>query len=87
MDYPSSERMNHQYVVVEEDPAAAGVDRDAVVSALHAENVLARKYFWPGCHRMEPYRTLHPEGYRDLPETERVSARVVVLPTGQAVGG
>lgn len=86
MDYPSAERMNHQYVVVEVDLAEAGVDRDAVVAALHAENVLARKYFWPGCHRMEPYRTLRPEGYLELPETERVSARVVVLPTGQAVG-
>ena len=27
-----------------------------IVAALHAENVLARKYFWPGCHRMQPYR-------------------------------
>ena len=23
--------------------------RDQIVEALHAENVLARRYFWPGC--------------------------------------
>ena len=30
--------------------------RDDLVAALHAENVLARRYFYPGCHRLEPYR-------------------------------
>ena len=43
------------------------------------------KYFWPGCHRMEPYRTLYPEAGRDLPHTEEVAGRVIVLPTGTAV--
>lgn len=85
LDPPPGERSNQQYVVIELDPALAGVDRDAVVAALHAENVLARKYFWPGCHRMEPYRTLDPDAARHLPETERVAARVVVLPTGQGM--
>ena len=52
---------------------------------LQAENVLARKYFWPGCHRMEPYRSLYPHARLLLPETERVAARVLVLPTGTGV--
>ena len=34
---------------------------------------------------MEPYRTLYPEGGRDLPHTEEVAGRVIVLPTGTAV--
>ena len=83
--YPAAEKCNRQYVVVEVDEQAYGRSRDETIQMLHAENVLARKYFWPGCHRMEPYRTLDPEVGRDLPHTEEVAARVVVLPTGTAV--
>jgi len=83
--YDPAERNNYQYVVAEVDPDVAPLRRDELVSVLHAENVLARKYFWPGCHRMEPYRSLQPNSALLLPETERVAARVMVLPTGQAV--
>ena len=85
IEYPVAERCNRQYVVVEVDEKAYGRSRDETIRMLHAENVLARKYFWPGCHRMEPYRTLYPEAGRDLPRTEEVAGRVVVLPTGLAV--
>jgi dTDP-4-amino-4,6-dideoxygalactose transaminase len=83
--YDATERNNYQYVVVEVDPTVAALDRDALVDVLHAENVLARKYFWPGCHRMEPYRSLQPNAALLLPETERIAARVIVLPTGQTI--
>ncbi|HRZ68990.1 MAG TPA: DegT/DnrJ/EryC1/StrS family aminotransferase [Candidatus Paceibacterota bacterium] len=83
--YDPAERNNYQYVVAEVDPDVAPLSRDESVSVLHAENVLARKYFWPGCHRMEPYRSLQPNSALLLPETERIAARVMVLPTGQAV--
>ena len=83
--YDPAERNNYQYVVAEVDPDVAPLRRDELVSVLHAENVLARKYFWPGCHRMEPYRSLQPNSALLLPETERIAARVMVLPTGQAV--
>jgi dTDP-4-amino-4,6-dideoxygalactose transaminase len=72
---------NYQYVVVEIDPSFRA-SRDEVVAALHAERVLARKYFWPGCHRMKPYRDLYPHSGLMLPNTEKVAARVIVLPTG-----
>ena len=77
--------MNFQYVVVEVDPDRCPVTRDHLVSELHKRNVIARKYFWPGCHRMEPYRSLYPNSHLLLTETERVAARVIVLPTGQTV--
>jgi dTDP-4-amino-4,6-dideoxygalactose transaminase len=83
--YDPNERNNYQYVVIEVDPDVCPRNRDEIVDALHAENVIARKYFWPGCHRMEPYRTMQPDAWKHLPETERVAARVIVLPTGQAV--
>ncbi len=79
------ERSNYQYVVAEISPDAAPLTRDELVSVLHSENVLARKYFWPGCHRMEPYRSLQPNAGLLLPETERLASKILVLPTGQTV--
>ena len=83
--YDPDERANHQYVVVEVGDAFA-TRRDDIVAALHAENVLARRYFWPGCHAMKPYRDLFPHARLLLPNTEAVAGRVIVLPTGTAVG-
>jgi dTDP-4-amino-4,6-dideoxygalactose transaminase len=84
-EHDETEDRNHQYVVVEVDAERAGIDRDLLVEALHAENVLARRYFHPGCHRMEPYAS---RGFRGgpLPVTERLTRRVMCLPTGTAVG-
>jgi dTDP-4-amino-4,6-dideoxygalactose transaminase len=83
--YDEKERANFQYVVCELDENAAGLTRDELVSVLFAENILARRYFFPGCHRMEPYRSYFPHAALVLPETEKLCRRVVVLPTGTAV--
>jgi dTDP-4-amino-4,6-dideoxygalactose transaminase len=83
--YDKQESNNYQYIVLEIDPEVAPLNRDEVVAVFHAENVLARKYFWPGCHRMEPYRSLQPNADLLLPNTERVASRICLLPTGQAV--
>lgn len=85
IDYPEHERCNYQYIVVEVEKELAGSDRDWLVQVLQAENVLARRYFYPGCHRMEPYRSAHPEVSLLLSETERITQRVMVLPTGTTV--
>ena len=85
IEYDESEKGNYQYIVVEVDEKAAGLSRSELLVLLHAENVLARRYFFPGCHRMEPYRTARPEGGARLPQTERLVERVLVLPTGEVV--
>ncbi len=85
ISYSHEERNNYQYLVVEVDPVLCPLNRDELVAVLQAENVLARKYFWPGCHMMEPYRSLQPNASMLLPHTDRVAARIMVLPTGQAV--
>jgi len=85
IDYNLRNSNNYQYLVIEIDPTTAPISRDELVRILQAENVLARKYFWPGCHKMEPYRSLFPNAHLLLPETERVAANVVVLPTGMSV--
>ena len=74
-------RSNYQYVVLEVDQAFPAT-RDTIVEALHAENILARRYFWPGCHQMKPYRELYPHAGLVLPHTQAVADRVIVLPTG-----
>jgi len=83
--YDEHERNNYQYIVLEIDEDVAGISRDLLVDVLHAENVLVRRYFYPGCHRMEPYRSHFPHAGLVLPETERLVQRVITLPTGTAV--
>jgi dTDP-4-amino-4,6-dideoxygalactose transaminase len=85
IDYTMTEKRNFHYIVLEINDRQSLLNRDELVEVLHAENVLARKYFWPGCHRMEPYRSLFPNAYLLLPNTELRSAQVMVLPTSQAV--
>jgi len=82
--YDSPVAGNHQYVVVELSPAVSEY-RDRLVADLHSENVRARRYFWPGCHNMEPYKSLFPHAGVHLPNTALVAERVVVLPTGSSV--
>jgi dTDP-4-amino-4,6-dideoxygalactose transaminase len=84
--YDDNERRNYQYVVIRVDQERSGLSRDDLVEALRAENVLARRYFYPPCHRMEPYQASGANHQPSLPVTEDVSARVAALPTGTAVG-
>lgn len=79
--FDEHERNNYQYVVIEVGPECP-VTRDRLIEVLHAENILARKYFWPGCHNMKPYRELYPHAGLVLPNTQQVAERVIVLPTG-----
>jgi dTDP-4-amino-4,6-dideoxygalactose transaminase len=83
--YDENEKCNYQYIVMEMDESSVGIRRDELVEILHAENVIARRYFYPGCHRMEPYRTYYPDAGLILPLTERLAESVVTLPTGTAV--
>jgi dTDP-4-amino-4,6-dideoxygalactose transaminase len=70
---------------MEIDPEQTGISRDTLVKVLHAENILARRYFYPGSHEMEPYRSLFPHAGLLLPETEKLVLKVMSLPNGTAV--
>jgi dTDP-4-amino-4,6-dideoxygalactose transaminase len=85
INYDPREKCNFQYIVTEIDEAKAGISRDEIVDLLWAENVLARRYFHPGLHKMEVFRALYPHAGLLLPETEKLTSRVMVLPTGTAV--
>ncbi len=86
LTYNEAEKHNYQYLALEIDEPETGFSRDQLVQILHAENVRARRYFYPGCHRMEPYRSYFPHAGLLLPETERLAQCVMTLPTGTSVG-
>ncbi len=74
---------NYQYVVVAIDADKAGLSRDDLLCVLRAENVLARRHFFPGCHRATPYSDI--SNRRSLPVTERLLEQVLLLPNGMSV--
>ena len=83
--YETGERNNFQYVIAEVDSVQCPLNRDELLAVLQAENVMARRYFYPGCHQSEPYRTRYPWWHDSLPETNRLAQRVLALPTGAGV--
>jgi dTDP-4-amino-4,6-dideoxygalactose transaminase len=82
LTYDPGEMNNYQYVVGEIDHEIAGIHRDVVLEILHAENVIARRYFYPGCHKVEPYRSTGGNIDQRLPVTNRLAQQVIVLPMG-----
>ena len=83
--YDEREANNFQYIVIEIDEDVAGISRDQFIVVLHKEHIRARRYFYPGCHLMEPYRSYYPNAGLLLPETEKLSQRMMSLPTGTAI--
>lgn len=83
--YNENERCNFQYIILEIDETVTQISRDDIVKVLAAENVMARRYFYPGCHQMEPYVSYFPHASLLLPATEQLVTRVMSLPTGTAV--
>ena len=57
--------------------------RDQLIQILEAENILARRYFYPGCHQMAPYIATGTQ--LPLPETEKLAASTLVLPAGPEI--
>ena len=85
IEYPHNEKVNYQYIIIEVNTAVSGLNRDELSVVLGAEGVGTRKYFWPACHQMEPYKTLFPSAGLKLSITESIAEKVLALPTGTAV--
>ncbi|MEK6975249.1 MAG: DegT/DnrJ/EryC1/StrS family aminotransferase [Candidatus Thermoplasmatota archaeon] len=81
--YDPAEQGNFQYVVCDIDPKKANVDRDSLVEALWRQGILARRYFAPGVHRMQPYARRR---HAPLPATDRLATRLLALPNGMSMG-
>lgn len=61
------------------EPAAFGCTRDELMAALKAENIEARRYFYPPLNRQALYREYAREG-PPLIHTDRISGGVLSLP-------
>ena len=81
VEYPEGEASNFHYVVIDVEPAGAPLSRDELQAVLWSEGVLARRYFYPGCHRVEAYS--HSGAL--CPRTDQLVERTLSLPTGSAV--
>ena len=71
-------KSNYAYFPLVVDETQFGTDRNGVYDALKAEDILARKYFWPlvsdyGCYR-EQYDSAQ------TPTAKKISSRVLTLP-------
>jgi len=76
---------NYQYIVIEVSQDKFGISRDLLLKVLNAENVIARKYFFPGLHKIVPYCEEFPEYLNTLPITDKLCERVMQLHSGQDV--
>jgi len=83
--YDDNEFNNYQYVIISIDQTSSGFSRDELKEYLSSNGVKARRYFYPGCHKMEPYSSLYPNSGKRLPITESFSQRVLALPTGTQI--
>jgi dTDP-4-amino-4,6-dideoxygalactose transaminase len=83
--YSNDSRHNFQYVVLDVDAGNSRLNRDELLEVLWADGVRARRYFFPGCHRMAPYCTERRWRDAELPHSDRLSSRLLTLPTGTAV--
>ena len=84
-DYDDVESTNYQYIAIEIDPSVTGVTRDELMHHLHAQQIMVRRYFFPGCHHMEPYKSLYPRLSNQLPMTDALCQKVMILPNGTGV--
>ena len=75
---------NYHYVVIDVDQAKSGISRDLIHRVLWAENILTRRYFYPGCHRTLPYKDT--AGQQHLPVTDRLADSILCLPAGGEIG-
>ena len=82
--YEGPEKFNYQYIVAEVQ-SDFPLSRDRLIEILHAENIRVRRYFWPGCHEMEPYKEQSSHQIEKLAETITIARKILVFPTGNAV--
>ena len=82
IDYSEENRPNYHYIVVSVDEQKCGISRDRLVDHLHNQNIVARRYFYPGCHKLKPYIDRYPNADEQLPVTNELASKVMCLPNG-----
>lgn len=75
---------NYQYGVCQIDELKFGMTRDLLITVLEAENIIARRYFYPGVHRTVQYKSLS-DNRIPLPVTDMLCNTSLQLPLGAMV--
>jgi len=78
----SHEGCTHSYVCLEIENEFP-LSRDEVVACLREKFIFAKRYFFPGLHKCQPYSRTHKD--LELPVTEKLCEKVLLLPTGSSV--
>jgi len=73
---------NSHYIVLTINEDEFGLKRDKIIEILHKENVIARRYFYPGCHKMK-LRSGSSE--TRLAITETLADKIMLLPGGASI--
>ena len=81
LEYDESNDSNFHYIVAKVDSSY----RDQLVDYYHQNNIFVRKYFYPGCHRLEPYISDKKYSVQELPNSEKVSSEIIVFPNGNQI--
>jgi dTDP-4-amino-4,6-dideoxygalactose transaminase len=76
---------NYQYIVCKIDESKFGITRDELCDILIAKNIIARKYFNPGSHKVYPFLQLSKSNTLNLPNTEILNSQLLQLPIGSKV--
>ena len=76
---------NYQNLVCEVDENSFGLTRAQLLAVLKAENVNARRYFYPGTHRSIGFRENLSSEDNSLPVTDHLCASCIQLPIGAMV--
>ena len=77
-------KSSQKSIIIRVDKKTYGLSRDDLMHALTAENVLARRYFYPGGHRTEQFAKCT---HTPLPNTDILSDTILVLPIGARISG
>jgi dTDP-4-amino-4,6-dideoxygalactose transaminase len=72
--------MNYQNFALLVEETEFGLSRDKLYTALAAENILARKYFYPPLHLHQAYAPYCERYQGKLPITEKVANTILCLP-------
>lgn len=76
---------NFQYLILSIDSSEFGCTRDRLLTLLHNENIIARRYFYPGIHRVMPIMQHITPAEAGYPVTEALSDQLLQLPIGARV--
>ena len=71
---------NRQYLVIFIDEKLFGITRDHLWVFLWNKGIETRRYFYPGVHMCEPYRSHDKILNTALPVTQKVAEKILCLP-------